>query len=281
MASIAATITAVLIVASPGSQVAPPAAPPVTPATANYPDDPRLDLALGMMKKGAFDAAVTTAGTVLRANPSIDRAHAILGIALNKQKKYAEARTELEKAEASGQEFPEHRHVPHFLGWSCYHLGDLEAARRAFTEHLRRVPGEPDSTFGLGLVALGEDNLDEADAQFAKALEGFTKPTPQPTDQARVLTRMSDVALRRGDVGKAEELLERAIKANALQHETWAKLARVKDRLGKQAEADAARANEQRILEKVRRPVVPTTPSNPPSNTPADTPPADAPREKP
>lgn len=238
--------------------------PPVVAVTASYPDDPRLDDALRMMSKGAFEAAATTASTVVRTKPDVDRAQAILGVALNKLKNYEGARAALEKADASKQEFPERKHVPHFLGWCCFHLGDLEAARKAFEEHLRRMPNEPDSTFGLGLVALGEDRLDDADRLFAEALEGFTKPKPRPADQARVLTRMADLALRRDDAPKAEQLLERAIKASAMQHETWSKLARVKDRLGKPQEADAARANVQRILDALGRgDKPPTTATNP------------------
>ena len=233
--------------------VSPPVPPLISPATAAYPDDTRLDIALGMMRKGSYEVAALTATAVLKSRADVDRAYAILGIARNKQKKYEEARAALEKANASKQEFPERKHVPHFLGWCCYHLGDYPAARVAFSQHLQRVPDEPDSTFGLALVALGEDKLDEADVLFAKALKGFSEPTVQATDQSRVLTRMADLALRRDDVAKAEELLGRAIKANALQHEAWAKLARVKDRLGKTVEADAARANQQRILDALGR----------------------------
>ena len=256
----------------------PPSAEPAAPgssssASVSYPDDPRLDAAIGMMKRGSFDVAALAATTVLKARPDVDRAHAILGIALNKQKKYEEARTELEKATASTQPFPERRHVPHFLGWCCYHLGDFAAARTAFESHLKAVPGEPDSTFGLALVALGEDRLDEAQTLFDAALKGFSAPTPRPVDQARVLTRMSDLALRRDDVAKAEELLDRAIKASPSQHETWAKVARVKDRLGKTAEADAARANEQRVLDALgRRAPDAAAPANPPPTTTPATP---------
>ena len=232
----------------------PPVAPPTLPiATEKYPDDPRLAAALGMMRSGSFDAAAMTARAVLKSDPTVDRANAILGIALNKQKQYAEAREALEKARASTQPYPEKKHVAHFLGWCCYHLGDLEAARAAFTEHLKAVPDEPDSTFGLGLVELGEDKLDAAQACFDKALKGFTEPKPRPVDQARVLTRMADLALRRDNAAEAEALLERAVRASPTQHETWAKVARVKDRLGKTAEADAARANEQRILDALGR----------------------------
>ncbi len=239
----------------PPAVVVPVVVPPAVPAarTESYPDDPRLDVALQMLKKGSGDAAIMTARAVIKSRPDVDRAVAILGIALDKQKKYEDARVQLEKARDSKQAFPERKHVPHFLGWCCFHLGDLAAARTAFEAHLKLVPDEPDSTFGLALVALGEDKLDEADALFAKALKGFSEPTPRAVDQARVLTRMADLALRRDEVNKAEELLERAIKASALQHETWSKLARVRDRLGKPAEADAARANAQRILEALGR----------------------------
>ncbi|MEY5061860.1 MAG: MalT-like region [Planctomycetota bacterium] len=261
-----------------GLQVAPttPPNPPKTSPTAippgttlpigveGFPDDPRLATALGMMRSGAFDAAVMTARTVIKSDPNVDRAQAILGIALNKQKQYAEAREALERARASTQPYPERKHVAHFLGWCTYHLGDLEAARAAFTEHLRAVPDEPDSTFGLGLVELGEDKLDAAQACFERALKGFSEPKPRANDQARVLTRMADLALRRDDVAGAEALLERAVRASPVQHETWSKLARVKDRLGKPSEADAARANAQRVLDALGRkePATPPTPSS-------------------
>lgn len=235
----------------------------VVPSAA-YPDDPRLDVAIEMLRKGSFEAAASTARAVLAANDGIDRARAVVGIALNKLKRYEEARGALEKASASAQPFPERKHAPHFLGWCCYHLGDLAAARAAFEEHLRRVPGEPDSTFGLALIALDEDRLDEAEPLFAVALKGFTEPKPRAVDQARVLTRMADLALRRDEVAKAEELLDRAVRASALQHETWSKIARVKDRLGKTGEADAARANAKRILDALGRTAPAPTPPAPP-----------------
>jgi tetratricopeptide (TPR) repeat protein len=252
-------------------QVAPPeVAPPSAAAPSDpFPNDPRLDQALVMLRRGAFGPAATVARTVRTQRPGVDRATAILAIALEKEKRYEEARALLEAAAASTQPYPERRHVPHFLGWCCYHLGDLEAAKAAFEAHLAQMPDEPDSTFGLGLVALGEDRLDDADRHFAKALAGFSEPKPRPVDQARVLTRMSDVALRRDDVLGAERLLERAIAASALQHETWSKMARVRDRLGKHREAEAARKNVDRILESLGR-RAPANGDGASPNTPTD-----------
>jgi len=240
------------------AQVVPPNAPPSSPANAgqsapaaevpSYPDDPRLKVALRMLGSGSTDLARMTAATVLSSKPDCDRAAAIQGIALNKLKRYEEAKPLLERARRSTQGFPEQRHAAHFLGWCCYHLGELELAREAFEAHVASVPNEPDSTFGLGLIALDEDRLDDADRLLALALKGFTTPKDRPTDRARVLVRMADVALRRDDVAGAEALLRRSVEASAVQHETWSKLARVYDRLGRASEADAARANADRIL---------------------------------
>lgn len=249
---------------TPTEVKAPPQQSPST-ASPSYPDDVRLDTALRMLGKGALEPARQTAQTVQKAKPDCDRAVAIEGIVLNKMKRYEEAKPLLERARDSNQPFPEQKHAAHFLGWCHFHLGDLPAARAAFELHLKAVPGEPDSTFGLGLVALGEDRLDDADRYFGVALAGFTTPRDSPVDRARVLTRMADLALRRDDPAAAEALLRRAIEASAVQHETWSKLARVCDRLGKDKEADAARANADRILTALgRKPTTDAAPASKP-----------------
>ena len=117
---------------SSGSSASPASPPAVASPPATFPNDPRLDQALVMLTRGAFGPAATVARTVRAQHPDIDRATAILAIALEKEKRYEEARALLEAAAASTQPYPERRHVPHFLGWCCYHLGDLEAARTAF-----------------------------------------------------------------------------------------------------------------------------------------------------
>ena len=263
---------------SASGQVAPSdSAPTPIPVVATYPDDERLAVALTMLKKSAFDAAAMTANAVLVSKPECDRAALILGIAHTKAKRYQEAKPALIRARDSKQPFPERKHAAHFLGWCCFHLGEMTEAKAAFEAHLALTPNEPDSTFGLGLVAFAEDRLEDADLLYAKALDGFTKPTPKPQDQARVLVRMADLALRRDDVAGAEKLLDSAVKAHALQHETWSKLARVYDRQGKSKEADAARANEQRILEALGR----RTAQQPVVDTPKDasTAPSPAPKD--
>lgn len=244
---------AALVAAAPGVGAPPSVAEPPAAASAGFQNDARISIVQRLIQGGDFEAAATICRTILSEKPDCDRATMLLGVSLSKSKRYEDARVRLEAARDSKQDYPERRHANHFLGWACYHLGDLEAARKAFEAHLAAVPGEPDSTFGLGLVALDEDRLDDAQKHLDDALAAFEKAGKKGVDAARVLTRMSDVAMRRGDVERAEALLARAVAASAVQHETWAKVARVKDRLGKTAEADAARANEQRILEALGR----------------------------
>jgi tetratricopeptide (TPR) repeat protein len=257
-----------------------PSQPPAKVPSASVPagalqQEARFDGILRMLKAGAFEQAAGVCRLVLAEEPSSDRAAALLGIALSKSKKYEEARPQLVRARDSKQDFPERTHAAHFLGWCQFHLGELDEAKRSFEAHLASVPGEPDSTFGLGLVALGEDRLDDADALLAKALQGFTEPRARPADQARVLVRMADLALRRDDPAKAEPLLERAAQASPLQPEVWAKLARVRDRLGMHEKADAARANEARILEALGRRTPPAAEKGAPTGNPATTKPAE------
>jgi tetratricopeptide (TPR) repeat protein len=258
LASFASASIVAVAAASWASEPPPPPAPlpapaPSTPAKVAFRNDPRIAIVQRLIQGGDLEAAAAVCRTILSEKPDCDRATMLLGVTLSKSKRYEDARAKLEAARDSKQDYPERRHANHFLGWACYHLGDLEAARKAFEAHLVAVPGEPDSTFGLGLVALDEDRLDDAQKHFDAALAAFEKAGKTGVDATRVLTRMSDVAMRRGEVERAEALLARAVAANAVQHETWAKVARVKDRLGKTAEADAARANEQRILEALGR----------------------------
>lgn len=275
-----------VLLPSPALAVREPQVAPAVPSAASG-KDPRYDGILRMLGAGAFEPAVASSRVMLRQDPADDRAAALAGIALCKLKRHEEAKPYLLQARDSARVFPERVHAAHFLGWCTYHLGELDESRAAFERHLRDVPGEPDSTFGLGVIALSEDRLDDAERFFRAALDGFTKPAAKPADQSRVLVRMSDLALRRDQPIEAEALLDRAAQANPLQPETWAKLARVRDRLGQHAKADAARANERRILEaRAARGARPATapdgapPAQPGSETsgPVETPPVDKPR---
>ncbi len=215
----------------------------------SFPDDPRLDSVGRMLKSGQYAAAEVACRTVLKDRPDIGRAEFLLGLAITKQKRYEEAKPHFRAALATDQQFLERMHAAHFLGWCHYHLGEMPEARVRFEEHLALVPEESDSLFALAVVSIAEDRIEDAERLLAQAFVGFGEGKPR--DQARVLVRQSDLALRRDDAIKAEELLAKAATLAPTFPEIWAKTARVKDRLGKSEQAEIARTNERTLREKL------------------------------
>lgn len=221
---------------------------------------PPPDAAAGVREAllaGDFEAAGRMARRWADAQPGSARAAFYVGLSFHKQKRHAEALAFLERAEAApDSEFPEAPHVPHYLGWCRYYLGDLAGAHRAFEAHAAAFPGYDDSQFALGLIAFDRDELDEAEHRFRRALEllqraagGAAAGTAR--ERAKCLARLGDVALRRGDLESAERDARAAVELWPDHHEAWAKLARVLDRLGKAAEASAARSQQQAALARI------------------------------
>ena len=221
---------------------------------------PPPDAAAGVREAllaGDFEAAGRMARRWADAQPGSARAAFYVGLSFHKQKRHAEALAFLERAEAApDSEFPEAPHVPHYLGWCRYYLGDLAGAHRAFEAHAAAFPGYDDSQFALGLIAFDRDELDEAEHRFRRALELLQRAAGDAAagtarERAKCLARLGDVALRRGDLESAERDARAAVELWPDHHEAWAKLARVLDRQGKSAEASAARSQQQAALARI------------------------------
>ena len=216
-----------------------------------------LDRVRASLRAGDFAAAEQVARRWAGAEPANLRATFHVGLALHKQKRHAEALTFLERADAAPDgSFPESPHVPHYLGWCRYYLGDLAGARAALEEHAAAFPEYDDTQFALGLVAFDLDQVDESERRFRLALEllGRAHGDAAPAtarERAKCLARLGDVALRRGDLKSAERDARAAVALWPDHHEAWAKLARVLDRQGKAVEAAAARAEQQAALARI------------------------------
>lgn len=274
-----------------GSPATPPLGPdgkPITPI-ASYPDDPKIGVAQRLLQTGHYDYAKNILVQVLDARPEVGRAEFFLGVALTKMKKYEEARLHLERSLQFMQPFPEAKHAHHFMGWASYHLGELGRARSDFEAHLAEVPNEPDSIFGLGLIAFDEDRLDDAETLFQKAIDLQQGPKASRRDVSKAWIRMGDVSMRRDDPAKAEERYMSGLALFADHYEGWAKLARCRDQMGKAKEAESARNEERRARERVGR-AEPAdaeegaAPPDKPTDKPADKPidkPSDKPSDRP
>jgi tetratricopeptide (TPR) repeat protein len=261
--------------AAPGADSGAPALPPevqeaLKRANADVPPAPPGDdqarVALQLIARNHPDQAEPVARAALAAYPDQPRAAFVLGLSLHKQKRYSDAVPLFERSLAGAtamdaaqraQQFPEHTHVAHFLGWARYYAGDLDGARGAFTSHVATVPTAGDSWYGLALVEIDEDQVDAAAAALERAMaclpEAERMEESRSRDRGKILARQGDLALRADRTQDAVDLYRRALRAWPDHYEVWAKVARCYDRLGDAQAADRARVEELNARERMGR----------------------------
>lgn len=202
------------------------------------PADERLEHSLTALGDGNYTQAMELTGAVLTDHPGHSRALFLHALALHKLKRYAEARIDFQAAADSPQGFDGAEALPYYLGWCTYWLGDFDAARGAFQAHLDQV-GEPDSFFGLGIIALELGELETAQSQLDLAAEGFNARLAagdmlSARDVAKTYTRLADVDLANDQDEAAAEHLKSALELDADRPAVWFKLYNVSLALGDQ-----------------------------------------------
>ena len=208
-----------------------------------WPDDPRLDIAREFLRNHQYVQAEVILRTVLGENASIGRARMLLGITVQKQKRYAAALELLDEAIATGQPFPEAAHGEHFRGWCLYHLGHPKEAQTAFKAHVQAFPNEGDSHFGIGLIDLEAAQWDAAEARFNTAIDLQRGRTDRIDGVAKATARIAEVVQQRdGDLARAEALLAEALSLQSDLYEAGFRRARLLRRLDRHDEADVVEA---------------------------------------
>jgi Flp pilus assembly protein TadD len=235
----AALAGAVQLVAHAAAGDPPPQAP--AQVAAAFVDHPNIPVIQRLVLSSQFAQAEIVARAALTERPECARAKFLLGVAVQKQKRYSEARELLVDAQASGQAFPEARQVDHFLGWANYYLGDLALSKRHFQAHVGAVPTADDSWFGLGVVAIEESRLGDAESALQRALDLAGDGVPGRPMRAKALVRLGDVALLRDRFADAVDLYEESLAIRPDQSEVWTKLARAYERADRPADAGSAR----------------------------------------
>ncbi|MCP3902618.1 MAG: tetratricopeptide repeat protein [Planctomycetes bacterium] len=173
----------------------------------------------------------------LLVNPDDGQAEFLFGLSYHREKKYEQARPYFRRAADLA---PEYDPVHYFRGWGLYYLGEIEAARKSLERHLTYKPDYADTHFALGLIALDEDRLDDADRLFRRSivLAGAGEETAR--ERAKAHARLADVRIRQGDFEAAREQLIIATELFPDHYEAFYKLYRVHTRLGdEEAAADA------------------------------------------
>lgn len=173
-------------------------------------------------------------------HPNDGQASFLFGLSYHREKKYAQATPYFLQAL---QQAPEFAPTNHFLGWAYFYQGDLPSARTAFEAFLRVKRDEPDSLFGLGLIDLEEDKLDDAQQHFLQSIEIRSAQRMNPDFKAlsKAHTRLAEVYERRDELERARSELKTATEMYPDNYEGLYKLYRVLTRLGKSADAERAR----------------------------------------
>ena len=212
-----------------------------------------LSVATKLLSSGQFLDAEIVLRAMLKEQPNCARAEFLLGVTLLKQKQYAKARPLLEESLAHNQDFSGRKQVDHFLGWTCFYLGDLESAKRHFQSHVGAMPTADDSYYGLAVIAIEEDRMSDAQVALERAMELIGTAPDRNKDRAKVLARLGDVELRREKTSEALALYEEAATLWPDHYEIWGKLARMYDTLNRPTDAQQSRAKQQEAMKRTGR----------------------------
>jgi tetratricopeptide (TPR) repeat protein len=219
---------------APAAQTKPAAdpVPQMEQALAKNPDDPKINVALGLayLDRGDKARALERLQHAVKVAPRSAEAHNWLGVVLLDRSDFPQAIAALRKAIALE---PERLTARFNLGMALRETGDLDAA----LDHLRRVvaadPGNAAMRYELGQTLRQGGELGGAIAEFERALEinpelreGYyalgaalkqqsataRKPAPPPSSPADEAVGRAKAAAARSDLGTAAGALADALK---------------------------------------------------------------------
>ena len=211
--------------------------------------------ALGLLDAGQYEQAERILRMEIDEHPENDRLRFLLGIALQKQKQYALAIVELDRSLVSGGKFRERRHADHFRGWCLFYLGRPEASATAFRSHLKVIPDEADSHFGLGVALLEVGDPEAALPAFESAITINVENPDRRRELAKAFIRQGDAYWALDRIEEAQASFQKGIVQFPDHYEGWAKIARAMDRLGDGERAERARYEERQARIRVGAPL--------------------------
>jgi len=224
----------------PGASVKPP---PASPGDS----DPRIDVALVKIAAGALEEARTIITEVLAEHPGSYRCRFLEAFTWHRQKRYEKARKGFEVVLRSRAGFAGSESVLHFYGWALYHLGRLGEAEEAFRGHAKEAPRVASTWFALGLIALEDHRLGEAESLLDNARRIQDANSKKQKELAKTMARLGEVHILQGRLELARKDLEEAVRIWPGHFNAHYKLYRVLLRLGAKEAAQAALERHQAL----------------------------------
>lgn len=208
--------------------------------------DPRVEKAWRKIVGGKPAEARAILAAVLVDHPGSFRCRFLEAFSWHRQKRYEKARRGFEEILNSGAVFPGSENVLHFHGWALYHLGRLREAEVAFSRHAESVPAAAATWFGLGLIAIDDGRLNEAESFLLKARD-LQFQAEKKIEFAKTVARLGDVYELQGRLELARGQFEEATRTWPRHYNAHYKLSRVLLRLGDREAAQAALKEHQGI----------------------------------
>lgn len=222
----------------------PPAAEPATAPTAGeaspaapLPPPGEMARCKALIDAGLYAAARARLEPIVDLHPGWARATALLALSYYRENRFEVAAPLFAKALAAD---PEEVAIRPLYGWSLYSLGELEAAEAMFESLLERKPDYAPAHYALGVIHLERDETGAAGERFETTVR-LASEQADPQMAGRAHARLGDLHVRLDDLPRAKRELETALALFPEEAEAWFKLSRVRQRLGDEEGAEAAR----------------------------------------
>ena len=196
--------------------------------------DGDLAVAYRLIEEGDFGPARIRLRGWMDTHGEDARALFLFGLAYHSQRRYARSAEWFRRSLNATPVYPP---SAHFLGWSSYYLGDVDTSIKAFGRHIEMTPGEGDSYYGLGLLALDAGDLEEAEARFNDARRLQLDQPDRIDGVSKALVRLAELDELQGNRNAARLHLEEAVKVDPDRVEAWHRLARCCRRMGDESAA--------------------------------------------
>ena len=227
-----------------------------------------------LISRGRLVGARMMLASHLETMPDDPAATFLLGITHHRERSYAVAAPLLERALELE---PDILVAHHFLGWAHFHLGDLDAAAASFQSHMRLQPGEPDTNFGLGLVAIERGDFPLARTHINDCIRmilAMEENAPErfaarARDLGKCYARLGDIAFAEGDFETARTELERGFSIDSRQYTAAFTLSQVHRQLGNDEESAAWMKRYEEIVA-ARNGKSPSGGTDPANNNPSE-----------
>jgi len=190
----------------------------------------RVDLAISLLNMGEDESGINELETAIELNPNLRQADMLVIQTYLQNGEFDKA---LAASDRLAAKWPDSSAPLTLKGMAYAGKEDLEKARIAFTQALKKQPGEPSAAGNLAVLELSLGHADKARGYYQQVIEHYP-------DHLKTLLKLAQLESQLGNEVKARFWLDEAIKTNPDALQPRLMLARVELGKGKATNALAS-----------------------------------------